>query len=277
MYDPYVISNGTDNITPHITIGYRKSAYVPETKIPHNLNGEVHLTQEDKERIRQLSNLSEVVLAEEQYLIKQVDTSTASEYAKTGNDIICAFVIKPNEYIGDKLLSFTHNGISGGNTTYRIQNKWLQADCFDAKNNLIKTFLSKNSASESSSYVTHWEFENFEILDTYNTIEFRLSNSGTTRQTVYINMKGSSLQSSNNTRILYKEGWITKWAEGQNVNNIVNNSFTANFTLNFEPKMIKGAKFIEHMGDKNQHFTEVDREKFQGLISQVSTFDENFS
>jgi hypothetical protein len=98
MYDPYVISNGTDNITPHITIGYRKSAYVPETKIPHNLNGEVHLTQEDKERIRQLSNLSEVVLAEEQYLIKQVDTSTASEYAKTGNDILVMIFDKELSY-----------------------------------------------------------------------------------------------------------------------------------------------------------------------------------
>ena len=69
-------------------------------------------------------------------------------------------------------------------------------------------------------------------------------------------MWGNSLRNSNNNYILYKEGWITKWAVGQNVNNIADNNFTSDFLLTFEPKHLTGLKFIEHITDKNQHITE---------------------
>ena len=47
-------------------------------------------------------------------------------------------------------------------------------------------------------------------------------------------MTCSSLRNSSGARLLYKEGWITKWAQGQNVNDIRDNQFTGDFCMIFE-------------------------------------------
>lgn len=185
-----------------------------------------------------------------------IDTRQGNpNYTKTANDVICASVITASEFVGQTLKSFKYRNVSGGNSSYIITNKWLQADCFNLDGSRVATFLSKRSASQESDYTVYWEFEDFKITDNYNTIEFRLATSGTTRETAYINMSGSSLQDSDSRRLLYKEGWITKWAKSQNVSNIEINNFTADFVLTFEPKSITGLKFIEHLNDANQHIT----------------------
>lgn len=53
MYDPYLTSNDKNNtnITPHVTICYKETLFEPNTKIPHNLNSEIHLSKSDKEKM----------------------------------------------------------------------------------------------------------------------------------------------------------------------------------------------------------------------------------
>lgn len=126
---------------------------------------------------------------------------------------------------------------------------------------MIDTHFStySNSQTTEDGGKTKWKFSNFEIKDTYGSIEFRMSDSGTVRQETYINFAGSSLQNSSSARLLYETGWVTKWAVGGNVSNISVQQFTADFVLTFKPKIITGLKFIQHITDEEVHITSEER------------------
>lgn len=265
-YTPHVVTSGDQNMTPHCVISYSKSVSASSLKIPHNLNSSIHISLSDKEKIDRLSNLGDIILAQKADFTPVCDTRKAEFYVRTGTDVVCSYVIKPESFIGNKLKTFILRGISGGNSDYIITDKWLQADCKNESGDVIATFLSIHRSSQSTDFTTTWQFQNFVIDESYKTIEFRLSQSGTTRQETYINMTGSSLRNSSGARLLYKEGWITKWAQGQNVNDIRDNQFTGDFCMIFEQTAIRGVEFIQHISDKNLHITEEERSKIDGWI-----------
>lgn len=136
---------------------------------------------------------------------------------------------------------------------------------------MIDTHFStySNSQTTDDGGKTKWEFSNFEIKDTYSSIEFRMSDSGTVRQETYINFAGSSLQNSSNARLLYETGWVTKWAESGNVDNISVQQFTADFILAFKPKIITGLKFIQHITDEEVHITSEEKDLLHDLTSEI--------
>ena len=138
---------------------------------------------------------------------------------------------------------------------------------------MIDTHFStySNSQTTTDGGKTKWKFSNFEIKDTYNSIEFRMSDSGTVRQQTYINFAGSSLKNSSNVPLLYESGWVTKWAVYQNVNNISTQQFTADFVLTFKPKIITGLKFIQHITDEEVHITPEEKDLFHDLASEITS------
>lgn len=270
-YNPYIITDGDDGITPHIKLLYSAANLGVGDKIPHNLNAEVHLTPRDKENVERLSELGSAVLMEEQKHIDVIDTRYQTRnYAKTGVETIVSVLMNPNKWIG-LLLEEIEIRRGSINQVDRITDKWLQADCFDVNGNLIDTHFStySNSQTTTDGGKTKWKFSNFEIKDTYNSIEFRMSDSGTVRQQTYINFAGSSLQNSSNVPLLYESGWVTKWAVYQNVNNISTQQFTADFVLTFKPKIITGLKFIQHITDEEVHITPEEKDLFHDLASEI--------
>lgn len=260
-YNPYIITDGDNGITPHVKLLYSAANLGVGDKIPHNLNAEVHLTPRDKENVERLSELGSAVLMEEQKHVEIMETrSQTTNYARTGEDTIVSVLMNPTKYVGLILeeIEIRRGSINQGN---RITGKWLQADCFDTSGNLIDTHFSTHSNSQTTDDggKTKWKFSNFEIKDTYGSIEFRMSNSGTIRQERYITFAGSCLQNSSGSRILYESGWVTKWAVNQNLDNISVQQFTADFILTFKPKIITGLKFIQHITDKEVHITSEER------------------
>lgn len=260
-YNPYIITDGDNGITPHVKFLYSAANLGVGDKIPHNLNAEVHLTPRDKENVERLSELGSAVLMEEQKHVDIIDTrNQTTNYAKTGSARIVSVLMNPNKCVG-LLLEEIEIRRGSVNQGYRITDKWLQADCFDTSGNLIDTHFStySNSQTTEDGGKTKWKFSNFEIKDTYGSIEFRMSDSGTVRQETYINFAGSSLQNSSSARLLYETGWVTKWAVGGNVSNISVQQFTADFVLTFKPKIITGLKFIQHITDEEVHITSEER------------------
>lgn len=136
---------------------------------------------------------------------------------------------------------------------------------------MIDTHFSTHSNSQTTDDggKTKWKFSNFEIKDTYGSIEFRMSNSGTIRQERYITFAGSNLQNSSGSRILYESGWVTKWAVNQNLDNISVQQFTADFVLTFKPKIITGLKFIQHITDEEVHITSEEKDLLHDLTSEI--------
>lgn len=270
-YNPYIITGGDNGITPHVKFLYSAANLGVGDKIPHNLNAEVHLTPRDKENVERLSELGSTVLMEEQkHVVKIEPRNQTTDYAKTGSDIIVSVLMNPTKYVG-LLLEEIEIRRGSANEWFRITDKWLQADCFDGSGNLIDTHFStySNSQTADDGGKTKWKFSNFEIKDTYDSIEFRMSDSGTVRQETYINFSGSCLQNSSNARLLYESGWVTKWAVGQNVNNISVQQFTADFDLTFKPKIITGLKFIQHITDEEVHITSEEKDLLKDFTSEI--------
>lgn len=270
-YNPYIITDGDNGITPHVKLLYSAANLGVGDKIPHNLNAEVHLTPRDKENVERLSELGSAVLMEEQKHVEIMETrSQTTNYARTGEDTIVSVLMNPTKYVGLILeeIEIRRGSINQGN---RITGKWLQADCFDTSGNLIDTHFSTHSNSQTTDDggKTKWKFSNFEIKDTYGSIEFRMSNSGTIRQERYITFAGSNLQNSSGSRILYESGWVTKWAVNQNLDNISVQQFTADFVLTFKPKIITGLKFIQHITDEEVHITSEEKDLLHDLTSEI--------
>ena len=100
-YNPYIITDGDNGITPHVKFLYSAANLGVGDKIPHNLNGEVHLTPRDKENVERLSELGSAVLMEEQKHVDIIDTrNQTTNYTKTGSDRIVSVLMNPNKCVG---------------------------------------------------------------------------------------------------------------------------------------------------------------------------------
>lgn len=100
-YNPYIITDGDNGITPHVKFLYSAANLGVGDKIPHNLNAEVHLTPRDKENVERLSELGSAVLMEEQKHVDIIDTrNQTTNYAKTGSARIVSVLMNPNKCVG---------------------------------------------------------------------------------------------------------------------------------------------------------------------------------
>ena len=185
-FNPYVTSlDGT--FSPHMIFKYKTGSFSVNDKIPHNMNGNVHLTVEEKRQVRAVCKMSNLIFDENSSeLIKTtVDTRTIKDtYNRTNTETMCAIVVVPNDYVGLKLSEFYIRRGAGGDSAKFMREKYLQADCFDAEGRLIATKFSTNHNTQSSNdnNETGFKFKDFEILEEYKKIEFRISPSNTERQ-----------------------------------------------------------------------------------------------
>ena len=157
-----------------------------------------------------------------------------------------------------------------------MSNKYLQADCYDESGNIIFTKFSDEPKSQEggTNYEVIFNFSDFVIKREYRNIEFRISETNTTRQTNYLSFSGSSLRKSNNEGYCAKNGWILKWlnnAPASGTNPSTRNNLTPDFTIIFNKNThIKGSGFIKHVSKTDIHVTNEEKETWNNKIDETT-------
>jgi hypothetical protein len=155
-YNPYVTSLD-GSFSPHMIFKYKTGSFSINDKIPHNMNGNVHLTPEEKRQVEAVCNMSNLIFDDTSIKPTRevVDTRKIdSTYAKTNLEIMCGFEIRPADYVGKNIAKVTirrgtNKRIDDNIRPKLINNKYLQADCFGADGNRIRTHFSLNQNSQT--------------------------------------------------------------------------------------------------------------------------------
>ena len=275
-YNPYVTSLD-GSFSPHLIFKYKSGSFSVNDRIPHNMNGDVHLTAEEKRQVEAVCNMSNLIFDENssEYVKSTVDTRTInSSYSRTNPETMCSIEIVPTDYVGKRLSEIYIRRADGGQTARYMNQKYLQADCYGENGQLITTKFSTNYNSQfnGDNNETGFQFSNFEILPEYKKIEFRISESNTTRQDlVYLSFVGGSLRNSANGSYRIKDGWILKWLDGapaSGENPSAQNNMSPDFSLVFEERnLIIGTGIVNHITNNSIHITDEQKEKLNSIDS----------
>lgn len=275
-YNHYVTSLD-GSFSPHLIFKYKSGSFSVNDRIPHNMNGDVHLTVEEKRQVEAVCNMSNLIFDENssEYVKSTVDTRTInSSYSRTNPETMCSIEIVPTDYVGKRLSEIYIRRADGGQTARYMNQKYLQADCYGENGQLITTKFSTNYNSQfnGDNNETGFQFSNFEILPEYKKIEFRISESNTTRQDlVYLSFVGGSLRNSANGSYRIKDGWILKWLDGapaSGENPSAQNNMSPDFSLVFEERnLIIGTGIVNHITNNSIHITDEQKEKLNSIDS----------
>ena len=246
-------------ISPHTIIKYQTGNYTANQKIPHNLNGDVHVTREEKEKIENLTQLTnQLYLSGDEYA-NQLFIDTNEGNGSSSSDTFCSIIINPEEFFNKFLYQLLIKNASGN---YVISNKFLQADCYDENGILIDTFYSKTPSSQVNNE-TMFTFDDFKIIETYKKIKFKLSNQNTQRQENYLSFVAKTIIDKTEGRFTKNKGWYIEWLQGApasgNENLIrIPEDRTVDIQLVFCDKVVIGDSIIKHMidfiGEKEKDF-----------------------
>ena len=282
-YNPYVTSLD-GSFSPHLIFKYKTGSFSSNDRIPHNMNGDVHLTVEEKRQVEAVCNMSNLIFDENssEYVKNIVDTRTInSSYSRTNPETMCSIEIVPTDYVGQNLKEMYIRRADGGQTARYMNQKYLQADCYGENGQLITTKFSTNYNSQfnGDNNETGFQFSNFEILPEYKKIEFRISESNTTRQDlVYLSFVGGSLRNSANGSYRIKDGWILKWLNGapaSGENPAAQNNMSPDFSLVFEERnLIIGTGIVNHITNDSIHITDEQKEKLNSIDSLTTRISE---
>ena len=227
--------------------------------------------------MEELSNLTTRIFAEDDIIETSTVTDTRllnSAFDNRNAEVMCAFTINPLDYVGQEMTELRFR--RGENTKYLISNKYLQADCYDEAGNIIFTKFSDEPKSQESgdNFEIVFTFSDFVMKREYKSIEFRISETNTTRQTNYLSFSGSSLRNSNNVGYCAKSGWILKWLTGapeSGSNPSTQNNLTPDFTIIFNKNThIKGSGFIKHVSKTDIHVTNEEKETWNNKIDETT-------
>lgn len=278
-FNPHFTTLNGD-FSPHGIIKFQTGNYTANQKIPHNLNGDVHVTREEKEKIENLTQLTnQLYLSGDEYANLQiVDTNEGN--GSSSSDTFCSIIINPEDFINKYLYQLLIKNASG---SYVITNKFLQADCYDENGILIDTFYSKIPSSQVNNE-TLFIFDDFKIIETYKKIKFKLSNQNTQRQENYLSFVAKTISNKTEGRFTKNKGWYIEWLQGAPASG--NESLiripedrTVDIQLVFCDKVVIGDSIVKHMIDQNLHLVEDERrvlDEVKNVIaheSGVTTFN----
>ena len=141
--------------SPHVLFRYRTGNYAINDKIAHTANGDVHINSYEKEKIEELYELTTRVFNEDEIITSEHNINTRelnSAYSSTGGEIMCAFTVVPTDFIGHEVteLKFRCGSFNNSDASNKkMNNMYLQADCFNSSGTRVATFFSIEPKSQT--------------------------------------------------------------------------------------------------------------------------------
>ena len=257
-YDPHFVVLSED-ITPKATIEYSTGNYITNQRIPHNLNGDVHLSKEYKDKIDTICELSDKMFVTNDEIVNKTIVDTNDTGISSGSDKLCCIIINPEKYIGKFLKAFLLRLHEGA-----VRDKYLQADCYDAGGSLVETYFSISHPTQTNLDAIFY-FDGFQMKENFHKIKFKLSNQNTSRQENYLTFFGKTFTSKTSGQYTYAKGWQIEWLQGapdSGGEDLIRNpnDRTPNVLIRFDDNLVVGENITKHMMSSKLHLVEDERE-----------------
>ena len=273
----------------------------------HYSNTNIHISPDINEKLENFNfdNISKVSSLTNEFLesttLLKKSTLNPKDYVKDeivfsqSPEMIFAFSCSCEDIKNKKITSITlhkkedSTGLDTDTSATSSQKEvWLFATCYDSAGQIIEghTYFSSNKTKQyANERDVIWYFDNFNILDEFNTIEFRITNTeGVAERNNIANhsntnrIRSSSFASSGEK--LYIPGWTTL-----NQANVKEN-ITTNFTIGLEENLnyveTINDDLITHKNDSLSHFANEEKsflikDGFTYTAFEEGDVDDNYS